>query len=184
MSATKTASDQHIAIYRSPQGQVDARLEGDTVSQEQMTQLFGRERSVNTKHIRNVFKDGELEEKSNVQNLHIAQSDKPVRFYNLDVIISVGYRVKSVQGVQFRQWATALLREHLTRGCTLNRHRLEANAAELHAALELVRKAAKTPELTADTGRGLVDIVTRYASTFLWTFCTATAVCWGPMASP
>lgn len=75
-----------------------------------MGQLFGRERSVVTKHLRNVFAEGELDEKSNVQNLHIAGSDKPVRFYNLEVIISVGYRVKSQQGTRFRQWATGLLR--------------------------------------------------------------------------
>jgi prophage maintenance system killer protein len=133
-----------------------------------MTQLFGRERSVITKHVRNVFKEGELDEKSNVQNLHIAHSDKPVRIYNLDVIISVGYRVKSPHGVQFRQWATRVLREHLTQGYTLNRQRFEANAAELEAALALIRKAAQTHQLTAETGRGLVDIVTRYAHTFLW----------------
>ena len=159
-----------IAIYQSPTGTVDVRLDGDTVwlTQEQMTQLFGRERSVITKHIRNVFNEGELDEKSNVQNLHIPHSDKPVRFYNLDVIISVGYRVKSPQGVQFRQWATRLLREHLTLGYTVNRQRFEANAAELEAALTLIRKAAQTPHLSADTGRGLVDIVTRYAHTFLW----------------
>jgi hypothetical protein len=159
-----------IAIYQSDSGTVDVRLDGDTVwlTQEQMTQLFGRERSVITKHIRNVFTEGELDEKSNVQNLHIPHSDKPVRFYNLDVIISVGYRVKSPQGLQFRQWATRLLREHLTRGYTLNHQRLEANATELEAALELVRKVAQTPELSAETGRGLVDIVTRYAHTFLW----------------
>lgn len=159
-----------IAIYQSESGAVDVRLDGETVwlTQEQMTQLFGRERSVITKHIRNVFREGELEEKSNVQNLHIPRSDKPVRLYNLDVIISVGYRVKSPQGVQFRQWATRLLREHLTRGYTLNQQRLQTNATELQAALELVRKAAQTPELTTDTGRGLVDIVTRYAHTFLW----------------
>jgi prophage maintenance system killer protein len=159
-----------IAIYQSPSGVVEVRLDGDTVwlNQEQMTQLFGRERSVITKHIRNVFNEGELDEKSNVQNLHIPHSDKPVRFYNLDVIISVGYRVKSPQGVQFRQWATRLLREHLTLGYTVNRQRFEANAAELEAALTLIRKAAQAPELNADTGRGLVDIVTRYAHTFLW----------------
>ncbi len=159
-----------IAIYQSESGAVDVRLDGDTVwlTQEQMTQLFGRERSVITKHIRNVFTEGELEEISNVQNLHIPRSDKPVRLYNLDVIISVGYRVKSPQGVQFRQWATRLLREHLTRGYTLNQQRLQTNAAELEAALELVHKAAQTAELNADTGRGLVDIITRYAHTFLW----------------
>ena len=159
-----------IAIYQIPSGVVEVRLDNDTVwlTQEQMTQLFGRERSVITKHIRNVFNEGELDEKSNVQNLHIPHSDKPVRFYNLDVIISVGYRVKSPQGVQFRQWATRLLREHLTLGYTVNRQRFEDNAAELEAALNLIRKAAQTPELSADTGRGLVDIVTRYAHTFLW----------------
>lgn len=70
--------------------------------------------------------------------------------------------------MQFRQWATRLLREHLTLGYTVNRQRFEDNAAELEAALNLIRKAAQTPELSADTGRGLVDIVTRYAHTFLW----------------
>ena len=71
-----------------------------------MCVLFGRERSVITKHIKNIFAENELNENSNVQNLHIANSDKPVKFYNLDVIISVGYRVKSQQGTQFRIWAT------------------------------------------------------------------------------
>lgn len=86
---------------------------------------------------------------------------------NLDVIISVGYRVKSQQGTRFRQWATRTLREHLTRGWTLNRRRFEANARELEAAMALVRKTAQSPELTTDSGRGLVDIVARYAQTFL-----------------
>ncbi len=158
-----------ITIYQAENGTVEVRLEQDTVwlRQEQMSELFGRERSVITKHLRNVFAEGELEEESNVQNLHIAGSDKPVRFYNLDVIISVGYRVKSRQGTRFRQWATRILHEHLTQGYTLNRQRLETNARELEAALLLVRKAAQSPELLADTGRGLVDIVTRYAQTFL-----------------
>lgn len=158
-----------ISIYQSENGTIEVRLEQDTVwlRQEQISQLFGRERSVITKHLRNVFTEGELDEKSNVQNLHIAGSDKPVRFYSLDVIISVGYRVKSQQGTRFRQWATRTLREHLTQGYTLNRQRLEANARELEAALQLVKKAAQSPELLADTGRGLVDIVTRYAQTFL-----------------
>ncbi|GAB1410524.1 RhuM family protein [Desulfovibrionales bacterium] len=130
--------------------------------------MFGRERSVITKHLRNVFAEGELDEKSNVQNLHIAGSDKPVRFYNLDVIISVGYRVKSQQGTRFRQWATRVLREHLTQGYTLNRQRFEQNAAELEAALALVKKAAAGAALTGDQGRGLVDVIARYTQTFLW----------------
>lgn len=162
-----------IAIYQSQSGAVEVRLDGETVwlNQEQMTQLFGRERSVITKHIRNLFKEGELKADSVCANFaHTALDGKiyQVQHYNLDVIISVGYRVKSPQGVQFRQWATRLLREHLTRGYTVNQQRLAANAAELEAALQLVRKTAQAPELSADTGRGLVDIVTRYAQTFLW----------------
>ncbi|MBF0440218.1 MAG: virulence protein RhuM/Fic/DOC family protein [Magnetococcales bacterium] len=160
---------REIAIYQTESGVIEVRLEQDTVwlSQEQMSRLFGRERSVVTKHLRNVFAEGELDEKSNVQNLHIAGSDKSVKFYNLDVIISVGYRVKSQQGTYFRQWATRILREHLTQGYTLNRHRFEVNAQELEAALQLVKKVAQNPELKAETGRGLVDIVTSYAQTFL-----------------
>ena len=158
-----------ISIYETTSGSIEVRLERDTVwlSQEQMGTLFGRERSVITKHVRNVFTEGELEEESNVQNMHIAGSDKPVRFYNLDVIISVGYRVKSPQGTRFRQWATLILREHLTQGYTLNRQRFETNVRELEAALQLVRKAARSPDLQADMGRGLVDIVTRYTQTFV-----------------
>ncbi len=113
-----------IIIYQSEDGQtvVQARLENETVwlSQEQMSDLFQRERSVITKHIGIVFKEGELEERSNVQNLHIGGSDKPVKFYNLDVIISVGYRVKSHRGTQFRIWATQRLREYIVKGFTMN----------------------------------------------------------------
>ena len=92
--------------------------DGETVwlTQQQMCRLFGRERSVITRHVNNVFAEGELDEKSNVQNLHIANSDRPVKFYNLDVIISVGYRVKSLAGTRFRQWATKVLRTILLNG--------------------------------------------------------------------
>lgn len=161
----------HITIYQSESGTVEVRLDKthETVwlRQEQLSQLFGRERSVITKHVRNVFAEGELDEKSNVQNLHVANSDKPVKFYNLDVIISVGYRVKSIEGTRFRQWATHILRQHLTQGYTLNRQRFEANAHELEAALLLVKKAAQSPELQGNVGQGLVDIVSRYTQTFL-----------------
>lgn len=100
-------------------------LENETIwlTQEQMSQLFDRERSVITKHIGNVFGERELEEKSNVQILHIASSDKPVKFYNLDVIISVGYRVKSQRGTQFRIWATQTLKEYIIKGFVLDDNR-------------------------------------------------------------
>lgn len=166
------ASKTDIAIYQADNGAVEVRLQGETVwlRQEQMTQLFGRERSVITKHIKNVFAEGELETSSVCAKFaHTAADGKSyqVEHYNLDVIISVGYRVKSVQGTRFRQWATTVLRQHLTQGYSLNRQRLEANAQELEAALMLVRKIAQNPELPQEAGRGLLDVVTRYARTFL-----------------
>ena len=81
----------------------------------------GRERTVITKHIRNIFSEHELDEKSNVHFLHFANSDKPVKIFSLDVIISVGYRVKSIQGIYFRQWANKVIKEYLFRGYSLNR---------------------------------------------------------------
>lgn len=113
-----------IIIYQTEDGQtkIQTRLENETVwlTQEQISELFQRDRSVITKHIGNIFKEGELDEKSNVQNLHISGSDRPVKFYNLDVIISVGYRVKSHRGVQFRKWATARIKEYIVKGFTMN----------------------------------------------------------------
>ncbi len=159
-----------IAIYQTPAGEVEVRLDRETVwlRLEQMAELFGRDRTVVGRHVRNVFADGELERESNVQNLHIASSDKPVGLFSLDVIISVGYRVKSPEGVRFRQWATALLKQHLTRGYTVDRRRFEANARELETALELIRRAAHSDHLALDAGRGLIDLVSRYTRTFLW----------------
>ncbi len=116
--------NSEILIYQTDDGttQIQTRLEDGTVwlNQEQMSELFQRDRSVITKHIGNVFKEGELDEKSNVQILHISGSDKPVKFYNLDVIISVGYRVKSHRGTQFRIWATQRLKEYIVKGFTMN----------------------------------------------------------------
>lgn len=160
-----------IIIYQTKDGKANAevRLQSETVwlTQEQIGDLFKRERSFVTKHLRNIFADGELKEKSNVQNLHIADSDKSVKFYNLDVIISVGYRIKSKEAVHFRQWATNVLKEHLVKGFTINRQRFEENARELEIALELVQKAAKSSELTFDSSLGLIDVIARYTQTFL-----------------
>lgn len=164
-----------IQIFQGSDGsvQLDVRLDRDTVwlRQEQMSDLFGRERSVITKHLRNIFKEGELEEDSVRANFaHTADDGKTyqVNHYNLDVIISVGYRVKSLQGTRFRQWATSVLRNHLVQGYTLNRNRFEKNATELEQALTLIRKTAQSPQLTREASSGLVEIVSRYTQTFLW----------------
>ncbi|WP_240628172.1 virulence RhuM family protein [Flavobacterium anhuiense] len=148
----KKMTKSEIIIYSTADGliKIQTRLENDTVwlTQAQMSELFGKDRSVITKHIANVFKEGELEEKSNVQILHIANSDKPVKFYNLDVIISVGYRVKSFQGTRFRQWATARLREYIVKGFTMNDEMLkqtdnESYFEELLARIRDIRSSEK-----------------------------------------
>ena len=165
-------TDNQIEIFQTTDGQtqIEVRLQGDTVwlSQAQMVELFGRDVSVISRHIRNAIKEGEVSEKSNLQKMQIANSDRPVVFYDLDVVISVGYRIKSAQGVQFRRWATQRLREYLVQGYSLNRSRFDKNATELEQALALIRKAAQSPELTGPAGRGLIDIVSRYTQTFLW----------------
>ena len=120
--------DKNVLVYEGDKGvRLMVKCDGETVwlTQAQMCQLFGRERSVITKHIGNVFREGELPIEGNVQNLQIAKSDKPVRFYNLDVVISVGYRVKSIAGTRFRQWATKVLRAILLEGVKRD-YRLEA----------------------------------------------------------
>ncbi len=105
---------------------LEVRLDKETVwlTQQQMATLFQKDRTIITRHINNVFKEGELDEKSNVQNLHFPFSDKPTKVYNLDVIISVGYRVKSQRGIQFRRWATSVLKEYLLRGYSVNQQLL------------------------------------------------------------
>jgi hypothetical protein len=158
-----------VLIYQTEDGMVEIRLEQDTVwlRQEQMGQLFGRERSVITKHLRNVFAEGDLDEKSNVQILHIAGSDKPVRFYNLDVIISVGYRVKSKQGTRFRQWATRILREYLTQGYTLSERRLrEKGLTEMEQAVQLLARTLQNQALVNDTGKDVLNGIFNYAKSW------------------
>ena len=163
MSSSAERPGGEVVVYQAPDGQVrvDVRLERDTVwlSQAQMTELFGRERSVVTKHIRNVFKEGELDEESNVHFLHVAGSDKPVGFYSLDVIISVGYRVKSQRGNQFRIWATSTLREHLRRGDTGNERRLrERDLSEIEQAVGLLARTLTTHALVTDEGRAVLHL--------------------------
>ena len=122
-ASNQSEPKNEIVVYQPDETvRLDVRLEENTVwlTQNQMTDLFQRDRSVITRHINNVFAEGELDEQSNVHFLHIAISDKPVKMYSLNVIISVGYRVKSFRGTQFRIWATNVLREYLLRGYSVN----------------------------------------------------------------
>ncbi len=156
-----------IVIYKARGGPlIDVRLKEETVwlTQKQLSELFDTERSVITKHLRNIFDSGELEEKSNVQKMHIANSDKPVAFYNLDLIISVGYRVNSKRGTQFRIWETNVLRKHLVDGYTINEKRLKAQhnkINELQNAVRLLGNIALLEDVS-DEAKGIVQIITEY----------------------
>lgn len=119
----------NMIIYTTADGltKVETTFDQETVwlTKDQMAELFQRDRSVISRHIKNVFAEGELDEKSNVQKMHVPYSDKPVEFFNLDVIISVGYRVKSQRGVQFRIWASGVLKEYMKKGFAMDDERLK-----------------------------------------------------------
>lgn len=120
---------ENIIIYNTKDGKAAIKLYADNgtvwLNQTQIAVLFDKERSGITKHIKNIFSENELDEKSNVNFLHIANSDKPVAFYSLDVILAIGFRVRSPRGTQFRQWANSTLKEYLQKGFILDKDRLK-----------------------------------------------------------
>ena len=135
MKENSDSSQGEIILYQTSDNHtaLKVRLEEETVwlTQAQMVDLFERDRTVITKHINNIFRENELTEKSNVHFLHSAISDKPVKFYSLDVIISVGYRVKSKRGTQFRIWANSILKSYLLKGYAI-RQQFEHIEKKLH----------------------------------------------------
>jgi hypothetical protein len=156
-----------IVIYKNQNGenQIDVRLENETIwlTQEQISSLFEVDRTVITKHLKNIFASQELDEKSNVQKMHIAGSDKPVKFYNLDGIISVGYRVNSKRATQFRIWATSILKDHLVKGFTVNQKRLsEIGLTKFEETIALVKKVIHSKKLENTEVQGLLDIIASY----------------------
>ncbi|WP_229240265.1 virulence protein RhuM/Fic/DOC family protein [Dyadobacter sp. SG02] len=144
---------------------LQVQLQNETVwlTQAQMAELFGKERSVISKHISNVFKEDELVRKSNVQFLHIAFSDKPIAVYSLDTIISVGYRVKSKQGTQFRIWANRVLKDYLIKGFSVQEKLKSDQLANLKKTVGLLANVIRRKELTAVEATGLIQVVTDYA---------------------
>lgn len=159
-----------IAIYEGPEGKVEVRVDRETVwlPMAQIADLFGVNVPAISKHVKNIYATRELEPSATVSKMETVRQEgkrrvtRSVEFYSLDMIISVGYRVNSTQATRFRVWATQTLKEHLTRGYTLNRQRFEQNARELEAALRLVQRTAAGEALSTDQGRGLVDVIARY----------------------
>jgi hypothetical protein len=145
-----TETENQIVVYQPNETvRLDVRLENETVwlTQAQLCELFQRDVSVISRHIKNIFSEGELEKESNLHFLQIANSDRPVALYSLDVIISVGYRVKSVIGTRFRQWANKVLKEYILRGYAVNERleRLERKVIKHDEQINLVLQTALPP---------------------------------------
>ena len=152
-----------IILFENQNVKLEVNMRDETVwlTQEQMAKLFGKDRTVITRHINNIFKDGELEEKSNVQKMHFANSDRPVSLYNLDVIISVGYRVKSQNGVIFRKWANNVLKDYLLKGYAFNQKRLEY----LEKTIKLIDIAGRIDtELKGTEAQEIIKVINSYSN--------------------
>ena len=159
--------NNQIIIYQTEDGQtqVDVRMENETVwlTTSQMAILFEREESNIRRHVINVFKEGELEKENNVHFLHVNGVKKPVPFYNLDVIISVGYRVKSQRGIKFRQWANRILKQYLVKGYAVNDRLRHDQLGELRQLVQVVSRTLQHQDITATAdGQALFDVVVDY----------------------
>jgi hypothetical protein len=174
--ADGTSGRGKVIVFESPDGEakVDVVFDGETVwlTQAQMASLLERDQSVVARHIGNVFREGELSREGSMQILHgTPDGGRPTTLYDLDVIISVGYRVKSKRGTQFRIWATGILRDYLRRGYALNEKRLAALGIETEQAIELLASTMEQQRLTSPEGAALLDVIRRYART--WRFLRA-----------
>ena len=159
--------ENKIIIYQTEDGQtqIDVRLENETVwlNVEQMSLLFYREESNVRRHIINVFKEGELERENNVHFLHVNGVKKPVPFYNLDVIISVGYRVKSKRGTAFRIWARNVIKDYLVKGYAVNERIRKEQIGELRQLVCMLGRTIQSqPLLSTDESNALFEVVTDY----------------------
>jgi len=154
--------NNEIVLFENQNVKLEVNVNDETVwlTQNQMARLFDKERTVITKHINNIFKEGELDRESNVQKMHFANSDKPVTYYNLDVIISVGYRVKSKNGIVFRKWANKVLKDYLIKGYAINNKRLEY----LEKTIKLIDIAGRIDEeLNGNEAKEIIRVINDYS---------------------
>jgi len=157
-----------IVIYQNKSGAIE--LKGDFkketiwASQAQIVKLFGVDQSVVSRHIGNILKDGEVDEKSNMQKMHIANSDKLVMFYSLDVILSIGYRTNSQVAIEFRKWATKILHKHLVEGFTINKKRLVKKYNKFLRAVDDVKELL--PESGQIKSEDVLELIKMFAGTW------------------
>jgi len=157
-----------LVIYQAPNGAIELR--GDTqhetmwATQAQIADVFIVDRSVVTKHIKNIFQSHEVDQESNVQKMHIPNSDKPVTYYSLDIILAVGYRTNSSQAIAFRQWATKTLRNYIVKGYAINKNRVGKNYNSFIRAVDSIRMLL--PQTMQDTGT-ILSLIQTFADTWI-----------------
>ena len=168
--------ENHIEIYKSDSSQIDiiVQFENDTVwlSQKQMAKIFNKDSDTIGLHLKNIFSEEELDENATTENLSVVQIEgnrkvkRNIKCYNLDAIISVGYRVNSKQGTQFRQWATQRLKDYLVQGYAINEKRLQEVTSKFHDlnnAVKLATKAVNRTTLTTGEAKGILGVIEQYA---------------------
>jgi len=161
-------TENQPVIFQTESGAIELKgdFSNDTLwaTQQQIVELFGIDQSVVSRHINKVFKSGEVDKESNMQKMHIAHSDRPVRLYSLDIILAVGYRTNSTLAIQFRKWATETLKQHITQGYTLNPSRIEQNKRAFLAAIEDLKLLSSGNQLIQSDD--LLSLVTAFAQTW------------------
>jgi prophage maintenance system killer protein/prophage antirepressor-like protein len=168
MKKKSVPKQNNLVIYQAKSGALELR--GDFVhetlwaTQAQIAHVFGLDRTVVTKHINNILKSSEVREKSNVQKMHIANSDKPVSYYSLDIILAVGYRANSGKAIEFRKWATKTLREYLMKGYVLNKKVILNNYDQFLKTVTDIQELLPT-HVTLDPAT-ILDLVKEYSTTW------------------
>lgn len=165
----KEKKDGQVVVYQAKSGAIeiksDFRHSTIWASQAQIAEIFDIDQSVISRHVRNIFKDHEIDKKSNMQKMHIAYSDKPVMFYSLDIILAVGYRTNSFRAIEFRKWATKTLRAYITDGYAINKNRISNNYQQFLEAVDDIKKLLP-PGVNIDTG-SVLELINMFASTWL-----------------
>lgn len=171
----KKKSDNSIVIYQAKSGaieiQADIQRDNFWLTQEQISELFDVQKAAISKHVKNIFNSGELDKKSTVSKIETVQKEgnrivkRNIEYYNLDLVLSIGYRVNSKQATRFRQWAIKILRDHILKGYTLNRTRIKGNYEEFTKAIEEI-KALLSPGGSIDHA-GVLELVSLFADTWV-----------------
>lgn len=165
----KQKPERQLVIYQTKSGAIEIKKDAQSATiwatQAQIVKLFNVDQSVVSRHIRNIFKDGEIEEKSNMQKMHNANSDKLVAFYSLDVILSVGYRTNSKVAIEFRKWATKTLRSYIVDGYVINKKKVAKHYQQFLEAIDNV-KSLLPPDANIDA-KSILELINMFASTWL-----------------